>query len=199
MAIVWPTALGVEQYAAAGRDVNVPRLSCPRCKEPMSYWGWYQRDLRVGQSGPLLVRRQRCKACATSHAVLPNFIAHGRLDAIGVIGSALQVMASHLGTAAGAARALGLPYTTVRDWRRRFVARAEMLAVGFVRACVALGGPAPRLGGEPPVVALGALGSAWRVARRRWGPGVGRLWRFANGLSGGHLLTTNIHPPWSSA
>jgi hypothetical protein len=29
MAIVWPTALGVEQYAAAGRDVEVPRLGCP--------------------------------------------------------------------------------------------------------------------------------------------------------------------------
>ena len=97
-----------------------------------------------------------------------------------------------------AADALGLPYTTVRDWRRRFVARAEMLALGAVRACVALGAPAPRLGGEAVAVALGALRSAWRAARRRFGPGVGRLWRFANGLTGGHLLTTNIHPPWSS-
>jgi hypothetical protein len=156
MAIVWPTALGVEQYAAAGRNIDVPRLGCPGRKEPMSYWGWYQRDLRVGQSGPLLVRRQRCKACSASHAVLPSFVAHGRLDATGVIGSALQVMASHPGTAAGAARALGLPYTTVRDWRRRFVARAEMLAIGFARACVALGAPAPRLCGEAPAVALWA-------------------------------------------
>ena len=44
------------------------------------------------------------------------------------------------------------------------MARAEMLAVGFVRACVALGGPAPRLGGDPPVVALVALRPAWRAA-----------------------------------
>ena len=174
-------------------------LGCPGCKEPMSYWGWYQRDLRVGRSRPLLVRRQRCKACAASHAVLPSFVAHGRLDATGVIGSALEAMVGRPGTGAGAARALGLPYTTVRDWRRRFVARAEMLAIGFARACVALGAPAPRLGGEPPAVALKALGSAWRAARRRLGPGVGRLWRFANALAGGHLLTTNIHPPWSSA
>jgi Domain of unknown function (DUF6431) len=197
MAIVWPTALGVEQYAAAGRNIDIPRLGCPGCKEPMSYWGWYQRDLRVGRSQALLVRRQRCRPCATSHAVLPSFIAHGRLDAIGVIGPALEAMVGgHTRRAAGT---LGLAYTTVRDWRRRFVARAEMLAVGFARACVALGAPAPRLSGEPPAVALGALSSAWRAARRRFGPGVGRLWRFANGLVGGHLLTTNIHPPWSTA
>jgi len=197
MAIVWPTALGVEQYAAAGRNIDVPRLGCPRCKEPMSYWGWYQRDLRVSRSHALLVRRQRCKACATSHAVLPSFVAHGRLDAIGVIGPALEAMVD--GHARRAAVALALPYTTVRDWRRSFVARAEMLALGAVRACVALGAPAPRLPGGPVAVALRALRSAWRAAQRRFGPGVGRLWRFVNGLTGGHLLTTNIHPPWSTA
>ena len=92
MAIVWPTALGVEQYAAAGRNIDVPRLGCPGCKEPMSYWGWYRRDLRVGRSQALLVRRQRCRACQASHAVLPSFVAHGRLDAIGVIGPALEAM-----------------------------------------------------------------------------------------------------------
>jgi hypothetical protein len=123
-------------------------------------------------------------------------MAHGRLDAIGVIGPALEAMVA--GHARRAADALGLPYTTVRDWRRRFVARAEMLAIGFARACVALGAPVPRLSGEAVAVALKALGAAWRAARRRWGPGVGHLWRFANGLTGGHLLTTNINPPWSS-
>jgi hypothetical protein len=196
MAIVWPTALGVEQYAAAGRDIDVPRLRCPGCKEPMSYWGWYQRDLRVGRSRALLVRRQRCKPCATSHAVLPSFVAHGRLDAIGVIGPALEAMVD--GHARRAADVLDLPYETVRDWRRRFVARAEMLALGAVRACVALGTPAPRLPKGPLAAVLAALGSAWRAARRRFGGAVGRLWRFANALAGGHLLTTNIHPPWSS-
>jgi hypothetical protein len=196
MAIVWPTALGVEQYAAAGREIDVPRLRCPGCKEPMSYWGWYRRYLRVGRSQVLWVRRQRCGACRASHAVLPSFVAHGRLDAIAVIGPALEAMVG--GHARRAADALGLPYTTVRDWRRRFVARAEMLAVGAVRACVALGAPAPRPGGGPPAMALAALRSAWWAARRRLGLGVGRLWCFANALVGGHLLTTNIHPPWST-
>ncbi len=196
MAIVWPTGLGVEQYATAGRDIDVPRLGCPGCKEPMGYWGWYQRDLRVGRSRTLLVRRQRCKPCATSHAVLPSFVAHGRLDAIGVIGAALEAMVD--GHARRAAATLSLPYTTVRGWRRRFVARAEMLALGAVRACVALGAPAPRMSGGPVAVALGALRSAWRAAQRRFGQPMGRRWRFVNGLTGGHLLTTNIHPPWST-
>jgi len=196
MAIVWPTALGVEQYAAAGRDVEVPRLGCPACKEPMSYWGWYGRDVRAGRCQVLWVRRQRCRGCQVSHAVLPSFVAHGRLDAIGVIGPALEAMVA--GGARVAADALGLPYTTVRDWRRRFGSRAEMLAIGAVRACVALGAPAPPLAGTAVAVALGALRSAWRAAGHRFGPAVGALWRFANALVGGHLLTTNMDPPWSS-
>ena len=163
----------------------------------MSYWGWYGRDLRVGRCHLLWVRRQRCRGCQASHAVLPSFVAHGRLDAIGVIGPALEAMVA--GHAQVAADALGLPYTTVRDWRRRFVSRAEMLAIGAVRACVALGAPAPRLSGTAAAVTLGALRSAWRAAWRLLGPGAGALWRFANALVGGHLLTTNIHPPWSSA
>jgi hypothetical protein len=197
MAIVWPTALGVEQYAAAGRDVEVPRLECPGCKEPMSYWGWYGRDVRAGRCQVLWVRRQRCRGCRASHAVLPSFVTHGRLDAVGVIGPALEAMVA--GGARVAADALDLPYTTVRDWRRRFGARAEMLAIGAVRACVALGDPVPRLAGTAVAVALGALRWAWRAARRRFGPGVGARWRFANALVGGHLLTTNMDPPWSSA
>jgi hypothetical protein len=129
--------------------------------------------------------------------VLPSFVTHGRLDAVGVIGPALEAMVA--GGARVAADALDLPYTTVRDWRRRFGARAEMLAIGAVRACVALGDPVPRLAGTAVAVALGALRWAWRAARRRFGPGVGARWRFANALVGGHLLTTNMDPPWSSA
>ena len=32
MAMVWPTALGVEQYAAAGRNIDVPRLGAQAVK-----------------------------------------------------------------------------------------------------------------------------------------------------------------------
>ena len=197
MAIVWQTPLGVEQYAAAGRALELPRFACPGCGELMSLWGWYERDLRAGKPQALLVRRQRCRPCATSHAVLPSFMARGRLDAIGVIGAALEAMAGRPGAGAGVARAIDLPYTTVRDWRRRLAARAEMLSTGFARAAVALSGVVPSLAGAAEAVAIGAVRAAWRAALRRFGPAAGRLWRFANALVGGHLLSTNIHPPWS--
>lgn len=199
VAMVWQTPLGVEQYAAAGRALAVPRFGCPSCGELMSYWGWYERDLRTGRALVLLVRRQRCAGCRTSHSVLPSFVTHGRLDVIGLIGAALRAMAGGPGAGARVARAIDVPYTTVRDWRRRFTARAEVLGTGFTRACVALSGLAPRLAGGPETVALRALSSAWQAARRRFGQGVGRLWHFANGLVGGHLLSTNMDPPWSTA
>jgi hypothetical protein len=109
MAVVWTTALGVERYAAAGRDVNVPRLDCPGCKKPMSYWGWYQRDLRVGPVGPAVGAQATPQSMLCQPCRAAELHSHGRLDAIGAIGSALQVMANHPGTGAGTARALGLP------------------------------------------------------------------------------------------
>ena len=50
---------------------------------------------------------------------------------------------------------------------------AGPLAVDVVRACEVLGGPAPRLGAEPPVVALGALRSARLGGTAALGPGRG--------------------------
>ena len=199
MAIVWQTPLGVERYASTGRELKVPRFACPSCSKPMGFWGWSRRDLRAGRSHKLAVRRQRCKACRASHVVLPSFVSHGRLDAVGVIGAALQAMAwPPRSGSRKVAGTVGLPHTTVRDWRRRFVARAEMLAAGASRAVVALGGVAPKLAGTPAVAAIGALRAAWREARRLFGGAVGSLWRFANGLVGSHLLSTNTDPPWST-
>ena len=200
VAILWQTPLGVESYVALGRALEVPRFSCPGCAKPMSFWGWSERDLRAVKSHTLVVRRQRCRACATSHVVLPCFVTHGRLDAIGVIGAALEAMVGPPGAGdRKVALSLGLPYTTVRGWRRRFVSRAEVLASGASRAVVALGGVVPRLAGTPGAVAIGALRAAWREALRRFRGTVGALWRFANGLVGAHLLSTNINPPWSTS
>lgn len=165
----------------------------------MNYWGWYDRYLRLGRSHVVLLRRQRCRACRASHAVLPSFVAHGRLDAVGVIGSVLELVAGRNGAMAGAARAADVPYTTLRGWRRRFCERAESLAVGLVRAVVALGDIPSRLPAHPELAAIGAVRAAWRSAQRRWGAAVGALWRFANAMVGGHLLSTNIDPPWSTA
>lgn len=198
MAIVWLTELDVEAYAAAGRGVVVPRPECPGCSRPMRFWGWYERDVRVAAEVifRLWVRRARC--CERTHGLLPGFVTWGRLDAVEVIGPALEAMcagASDLKVADG----LGLKPTTVRGWRRRFARRAELLAVGFSRYCVAVGGLAPRLSGRPVAVAVAAVSAAWVAARRRFGDGVGAVWRLANAVVGGHLLSTNTDPPWSAA
>jgi Domain of unknown function (DUF6431) len=197
MAIVWPTELDVEAYAAAGREVVVPRPECPGCRQRMQFWGWYERDVRVGAEviHRLSVRRARC--CERTHALLPGFVTWGRLDAVEVIGVAVETMCGGVGMRR-VAEDLGLSHTTVRDWRRRFARRAELLAVGFSRFCVALGGLVPRLWGHPERVALAAAAAAWEAARRRFGDGVGGLWRLASAVVGGHLISTNTDPPWAA-
>lgn len=200
VAIVWPTEFDVDTYAAAGRRVVVPRPDCPVCRRPMRFWGWYERDVRVTAEviHRLAVRRARCEDCERTHAVLPWFVTWGRLDAVEVIGPAIETMCGGEGVRT-VADGVGLAHTTVRDWRRRFARRAELLAVGFSRFCVAVGGVAPRLSGRPEGVAVAAAAAAWAAARRRFGDGVGGLWRLANAVVGGHLLSTNTDPLWAAA
>jgi hypothetical protein len=198
MAIVWPTSMSVEEYAVAGRAVAVPRLACPVCGVPMGLWGWYEREVRVGRVWLVAVRRQRCEVCGISHGVLPGFVAHRRLDSVEVIGACLSLGGRGRRGVRPAARFVDVPYTTVRDWLRRFAVRAEMLAVGFSRFCVAVGGLAPRLAGDDMEVALGALRAAWATAARRFKTSVGGRWRFANAVVGGQLLSPNTDPPWSA-
>jgi Domain of unknown function (DUF6431) len=200
MAIVWATGLDVDGYVAAGREVVVPRPDCPGCRQPMRFWGWYERGVRVTAEviHRLSVRRARCGECKRTHALLPGFVTWGRLDGVEVIGSAVEAMCGG-GGMRRVADGLGLKHTTVRDWRRRFARRAALLAVGFSRFCVAVGDLAPRLSGRPEVVAVAAVRAAWVATRRRFGDGVGALWRLANAVVGGHLLSTNTDPPWAAA
>jgi hypothetical protein len=200
MAIVWPTELDVDGYVTAGRDVVVPRPACPGCARPMWFWGWYERDVRVSSEVivRLEVRRARCRRCERTDSLLPGFVTWGRLDAVEVIGSALEAMCDQGVGARRAADRLALKHTTVRDWRRRLCRRAELLAVGFSRYCVAVGDMAPRLSGGPEVVAVGAVRAAWAAARRRFGDRVGGLWRLANAVVGGHLLSPNMDPLWAA-
>lgn len=199
MAIVWATGLDVDGYVAAGREVDVPRADCPGCGQPMPFWGWYERDVRLSAVviRRLVVRRARCSACERSHALLPGFVTWGRLDAVEVIGPALEAMCGGAGTLR-VAKGLDLAHTTVRDWRRRFAERAEMLAVGFCRYVVAVGDLAPRLVGHPVAVAVAAATAAWRAAVRRFGAAVGAMWRLANAVVGGHLLSPNMDPLWAA-
>jgi hypothetical protein len=199
MTIVWQTGLDVDAYVAVGRELVVPRQACSGCGGRMQFWGWYERDVRVTAEviHRLVVRRVRCVDCQRSHAVLPGFVTWGRLDAVEVIGPALEAMCAGAGMR-GVAGGVGLKHTTVRDWRRRFAQRAVLLAVGFCRFCVAVGDLAPRLSGRPEVMVLAAMTAAWAAARRRFDGRVAELWRFANGVVGTHLLSPNMDPPWAA-
>jgi Domain of unknown function (DUF6431) len=193
MAIVWHCAMSLREYASAGSDLAVPRPDCPGCQTAMIFFGRYERAVRLGgQVTRLAIRRARCRSCRVTHALLPDFVALFRLDGIEDIGDAIEQMATCQSVKAAAGT---LPYTTVRDWRRRFASRAELLAKRLLAATVALGD----LVGHPPGEAMGAavfaIGAAGRAARRRFGP-CGGDWRVANRVVGGHLLSTNTDPPW---
>lgn len=164
----------------------------------MVRWGSYRRDVRLDRLFRLSIRRQRCRVCRRTHAVLPGFLARGRLDAIEVIGSVLEQAAEHR-RIAELARAIDVPQTTASDWWQRFKSRAELLAVGFGRFCVAVGGLAPRLVGSDAEVAVGAIRAAFLAAARCFGDQIGTPWRFANAVIGSELLSTNMNPSWSSA
>lgn len=197
MAIVWPCSLSVDEYVARGRHVEVPRLDCPGCADPMSFWSGFERSVRCG--GPcrtLWVRRARCTPCGVSHALVPSFCLVGRLDVIEVIGG---VVAAVVGDGEGvrpvAARA-DVPHTTARDWVRRFARRAAVLAAGFSAVVVEVSGLAPVLPIGPARRALAAIASAFATVRSRAGPAVGGLWSFAALVTGGGLLATNSDPLW---
>ncbi|MDA8265865.1 MAG: DUF6431 domain-containing protein [Actinomycetota bacterium] len=181
MAIVWPCTMTPHEYAAVGRDIEVPRPNCPACSLAMSFWGFYARPLRVGVELRLLIRRARCKHCQVSCGIVPDFVVPGRLDGVEVIGAGIEEMAAGATTATAATR-FDVPYTTVRSWRRRFAERAGILSAGFLAA----------------TVALCAIEAAERAMRRRLGATAGH-WRIANYIVGGHLLSTNSNPPWISS
>lgn len=195
MPIVWVCRVDAEAYAAAGRDVEVPRATCPSCRRPMWFWGW---DWRFGRRPGIRiwVRRAYCPRCELSRTLLPSFLLERRLDPVSVIGAALAAMANGQGMRP-VASAFGVPHETVRGWRRRYRARAPTLVAGLVALAVGLGAEVTELSGEPERAGLEALAMAWMQARRRLGEGVVGLFEFASLVSGGELLSTNTSPPWA--
>lgn len=196
VAIVWPCLLSVDEYMAQGRGVEVPRPECPGCAGAMSFWSGYQRSVRCGGSClKLWVRRARCAPCGASHALLPSFCLVGRLDVVEVIGEVIAavVIGDGVGVRAVAA-GLNVPHTTARDWVRRFVRRAGLLAAGFSAVVVEVSGLAPVLLVEPAGRALDAIALAFAAVRSRAGPGLPGLWPFAALVSGGALLAANSDP-----
>jgi len=125
---------------------------------------------------------------------LPSFLFVRRLDAGGVIGSALILAAGGRG-ARPVAQQLALPHTTVRDWWRRVRARAPTLLASLLALATSLD-PAPvTLTAHGLAGVLEALESAWQRARQRLGARLPDRWGFWSLVSGGLALAPHTSPP----
>lgn len=197
MAIVWPCALSVDEYLAAGRELEVPRPDCPSCAVPMVFWSGYDRALRVaGHDRRIWVRRARCPGCETTHALLPAFMVVGRLDVVETIGSVLEEVIEGPSGVRPAAERAAVPHTTARGWVRRLESRAEQLAISFAALAVELGGDVVTAVGDACRRALLVMRHAFAAATLLPGWHVVGLWRFANTVVGGRLLHTNSDSPY---
>jgi uncharacterized protein DUF6431 len=197
VAIVWPCPLPVDAYIAAGRRVEVPRPGCPLCAGPLVFWAGYWRHVRAaGRCRKIFVPRLRCGPCRVSHVLLPAFVLAWRLDVAETVGAVIaEVAAGVCGVRPAAARA-GVPYTTARDWVRRFTGRARELGAGFAALAVELGGEPVRPPGEARGFALAAIGAAFGAAAGLPGWLAAGLWRFASAVSGGRLIAANTTSPY---
>lgn len=172
-------------------------FSCPNCPGVLRPWGHgIERDVRVG--GVINRRRLRrsiCRRCRSTHVLVPEDLFARRRDTAEVIGSALVAKAAG-GGHRSIALSLGLPFSTVRGWLRRFGAMATRIFEHFTRwAHVIDPGRGPvEATGSAFVDALGAVGMVAQMAVRRFGPR--RAWSTASVLTGG-LLLCNTSAPWA--
>jgi uncharacterized protein DUF6431 len=198
VAIIWRYPSSPSSYVSAGQQVVVPPQQCPTCQRWLIGWGGYWRWLRA----PLLmeriwIRRARCAVCRRSHALLPDLVLAHRLDAVGVIGTAmLQKLASGRGLRPIAAD-LDVPHTTVRAWWQRFRLRGPMLLATCTRLAVALDGTPVDVRSVGERAALEVLSLAWHRASARFGHGIGGggVWAFWSWISGGLALGTHTTSP----
>jgi Homeodomain-like domain len=188
--------------AGVEHDLHAGMLAYPRCQGGLGPWGFARRRQVRGRGGAVEVvrpRRGRCRACRSTHVLLPVLALLDRVDLAQVIGAALLAKAGGLGHRRIAAE-LGVPATTVRGWLRRFAARAEQVRAHFTRLASWLDPDAGPIAppGSPLADAVEAIGVAAVAAARRFGRGLGP-WEFASGASGGRLLGNTNAPfpaPW---
>jgi hypothetical protein len=192
MAIIFPCSMSVEAYAAAGKQVEVPRPDCPICLLPMMFWYWYSRSVRVdGQFLRIWIRRARCSRCRVSHGLQPSFLFLGRYDPAEVIGSVIEAVAMGRSRLGPAAERAGVLRNTARNWLRRFSERASELTVSFSACAIELGGAVVALTGEARRDAVVAIEAAFEAASDL--PGWADLGRFGfcSRVTGGRLIAPN--------
>ena len=195
LSIVWPCALDVRAYAAAGQRVEVPAAACPDCGRRLVGWSGYWRWVRArGGEQRVWVRRAPLPGVPAQ----PRAGARLRGRAAAGRGRDDRAGAGAGGERAGAAdgrAAVDVPYTTARSWWRRFRARAPTLTAALVALAVGLDGAPVDLAADGAAAALAALAVAWGRARARWGERVGPVWRFWSRVTGGRALATTTSAP----
>ena len=188
-----------DDRAVVEADLAAGRLSCPRCRSGvLGGWGCSRlREVRTGVGvRRLRPRRGRCRewSCRATHVLLPDVCLARRRYVAEVIGAALFSAGREGYRRAG--ERLGLPGETVRDWRRRFRSRSELIAAHFLWWARALDGsfdpPAGR--GSLMADAMDAIGVCTRVASLV----LGRRspWSWVSALTAGGLLEINTRTPW---
>lgn len=197
VAIVWPCPLSVDEYAAAGRDLDVPRPECPRCAGATTRWSGYRRFVRVdGLVRAIFVPRVRCGRCNQTDALLPAFVLVGRLDAVESIGEVIERVVTGAAGVRPAAARVDVPHTTARGWVRRFGGQARRLAVAFAALVVELGAEVVAVVSDAARQALAAMAAAFEAACSLPGWAALGRWRFASAVSGGILIGTNMNAPY---
>ena len=186
--------VGIDK-AAVEADLVGGRIFCPNCAAGLRPWGHgTEREVRLAERSELRrPRRSICRACATTHVLVPEDTLLRRRDGVEVIGAALVAKAQGQGHRRIAAH-LGRVASTVRGWLRRFGLRASAIREHFTRWAYALGPVHDRrwAGGSAFCDAVEAIGVAGVVAVRRFGPR--SPWLLASVLTAGRLLCNTSSP-----
>src|SRR5271165_6533102 len=122
-----PTVGQVVAVVDAQLGAGLLRCLGPGCGGRLARWGFgVERDLvgLGGGIGRVRPRRALCAACGVSRVLLPDSMLRRRQYGVEVIWAAL-LAAARGGPWNQVAAQLGVPYTTVREWLRRFARRAD--------------------------------------------------------------------------
>jgi hypothetical protein len=188
-----------DDRAVVEADLAAGRLLCPRCGVGvLGGWGCARlREVRtLGGVRRLRPRRGRCRdrGCGATHVLLPDVCLACRLYTAEVIGEALVSIGREGYRRAG--ERLGAPGETVREWRRRFRLRAELVIDHFLRWARALDASLdpPAWQGSAVGDALEAIGVCVWLASLVLGRRA--PWSWVSALTGGGLLSINTSSPW---
>ena len=171
------------------RDLVAGMLACPGCDGVLARWGFARRRVLRCREGDVVLRprRAKCRACAGTHVLLSDRGLLRRQDEVAVIGAALVAMVAGRGHRRVAAES-GVPASTVRGWRRAFVAGAEAIRSHFTRCAHALDAQLSAIcaAGSLAGDALEAVAVAARAFVLRFGSRP--VWSVVSVLCGGALL-----------